>query len=401
LDADSAASRAAFPDPHWGLEWGFSSGVAYLNHGSFGPPPRAVRVARDQWTAELDRNPMDFFVRRLDELLEESAAAVARFVGGRPGRLAFVPNATAGMNIVADSCPLQPGDEVLLSSHEYGAVQRIWRRRCAAVGAEVVAAPVSVPLTTSQRCLDELFTRVGPRTRLLVLSHVTSPTAVVFPVAEICRAAREIGLWTCIDGPHALAMRPLALDELDCDFYCASGHKWLSAPFGSGFLYVRGDWSNRLRPTTLSWGRSLSGRPSRWQDEFHWSGTHQPAAWLSLPAAIQFLERVGLDAFRATTHALARHTRQRIVDELHGEPVTPDDAGWYGSMATVALPWLTERAPHPGATHALQQRLWRDDQIEVPLVDWDGQMYVRVSCHLYTRPEHIDRLIAALRRAMP
>ncbi|MBX3441485.1 MAG: aminotransferase class V-fold PLP-dependent enzyme [Planctomyces sp.] len=377
-------------------QWPLADGIDYLNHGSFGPAPLPVLEAQARWTAELQRNPMEFFVRRLDGLLDDAAERLARFVGCRGGDLAFVPNATVGMNIVADSLALTAGDEVLLNDHEYGAVLRIWRRRCDETGAKVVAARFPRPLTSPEEIVDRLFADVTPRTRMIVVSHITSPTAVVLPVEAICRRARDLGIPVSIDGPHAIAMRPVALRELGCDYYCASCHKWLSAPFGSGFLYVRGGAKAELRPPILSWGRSLCGRPSTWKDEFHWFGTYQPAAALAIPAAIEFLEAFGHGRFRELTHEMARAARNRLISELDAEPLTPDSPDWYGSMATLRLPWLVERSGHAGQPHPLQLSLATDSKIEIPIVEWGGDAHVRVSCHLYHTPDQIDRLIAAL-----
>jgi isopenicillin-N epimerase len=379
-----------------GGQWAWDNGVVYLNHGSFGPPPAPVRADYDRWMDQLQRNPMEFFVRRLDGLLDHAAERLASFVGCRGKDLIFVPNATFAMNIVADNTLLAAGDEVLLNDHEYGAVMRIWRRRCDQAGAQVVVAKLPEPLESQAAIVDALFERVTPRTRMIVVSHVTSPTAVILPVEAICVRAREAGIAVCIDGPHAVAMRPLAISDLGCDYYCASCHKWLSAPFGSGFLYVRGSRKSELKPPILSWGRSLSGRPSTWKDEFHWSGTYQPAAWLAIPAAIDFLKQVGIDNFRERTHALAKSARDRMVAELDAQPLTPDDPAWYGSMATLRLPWLKERSTHPGNPNPVQQRLAEHEGLEIPIVEWAGHAHIRVSCHLYNTQNDLDRLIEAL-----
>jgi isopenicillin-N epimerase len=192
-------------------------------------------------------------------------------------------------------------------------------------------------------------------------------------------------------------MRPFSLTEIGCDYYCASCHKWLSAPFGSGFLYVAGRHKSEMKPPILSWGRSLGGRPSTWKDEFHWFGTYQPAAFLAIPAAIEFLEQYGLVSFRERTHALARFARERIIRELDGEPLTQDDAGFYGSMVTMRLPWIQERSK-PGVPHPIQQTLAIEHRIEAPMVEWNDTMHVRVSCHLYNTEEHVERLVSALKK---
>jgi isopenicillin-N epimerase len=381
------------PDDVWAAlrsEFALVPGVAYLNHGSFGPPPRSVVAAQQAIRDELNANPMRFYVRRWDELFQTAAEAVGRFVGTSGGNLVFLQNATAAMNVVAASCELQPGDEVLVNDHEYGAVLRTWQRRAADVGAKVVSARLPEPITTRDAIIDAIFAAVTHRTRLIVVSHVTSPTAVILPVAEICRRAAAAGIAVCIDGPHALAMCDVRIDELGCDFYCASGHKWLSAPFGSGFLYVHPRRQNQVQPLVTSWGRRLdSPMPPAWTDEFRWSGTSDPSAFLAMPAAIEFFERVGLDAFRRHTHALARESRRRI-EPLTGLPAfIPDDAAWYGSMITLPLP--------PGDGPALQAALSDRFNIEGLIVTWNERRFVRTSFHLYNAPEDLDRLAAGLK----
>ncbi len=401
-------SFVLIPEPdltrfHWQefkSSWELAPGIAYLNHGSFGPSPRTVRQARKHWSNELERNPVEFFFRRLDSLFEETAVALGRFVGCRPDNLVFVPNATLAMNIVAQNTHLAAGDEVLLNGHEYGAVIRIWGTHCRQAGARTVLArlPEDVNASTSDY-VEAIFSRVTPRTRLIVVSQVTSPTALILPVAEICRRARQLGIPVCVDGPHAVAMLPLELDKLGCEFYCASLHKWLSAPFGSGFLYVTPRRKSGLRSSVVSWGRSLSGRDFRWVDEFHWSGTLDPAANLAVPEAIRFLEQVGLDRFRSQCHTLAQYAGWRLQQQFGSIPLATDDA--YGTMLTLSLPHVARVEGRPGVPHPLQTRLAEEFQIEVPLVEWQDRMHIRVSCHLYNTPEHIDRLVDALGQLIP
>jgi isopenicillin-N epimerase len=378
-------------------EWTFDPGVVYLNHGSFGPSPDVVRRARERYSEELEREPMDFFVRRLEERLEAAAARLGTFVGASPDNLAFVPNATCAMNIVAASVELAAGDEVLLTDQEYGAVIRLWGRRCRAAGAGTVVAALPSPPTSPEEIVAAVAGGITDHTRLLVVSHVTSQTATAMPVEAICRAARERGVPVCIDGPHALAMRPLALDRLGCDFYCASGHKWLSAPFGSGFLYVAPRRKQTLVPAITSWGKSLSGRSSRWQDELHWFGTYDPAPYLAVPDAIAFLESVGMEQFRTATHALARRARQRLREVVGAEPLTPDAVEWYGSMVTLRLPQLAPSEAWPGKPHPLQTALWEQHRIEVPVFHWKQAVHLRVSCHLYNSPDEVELLCQAVR----
>jgi isopenicillin-N epimerase len=293
------------------------------------------------------------------------------------------------MNVVAQSVGLRPGDEVLLTDHEYGAVHRIWQRTCRLAGTgEPRVGQLPLSFGSAGRVVDALIGACSDKTRLIVVSHVTSPTAVILPVADICRAARDRGIAVCIDGPHALVQLPLSLDSLDCDFYTASCHKWLCAPFGSGFLYVHSRQHDRMGPLVQSWGRLHPDGVSRWDDEFFWSGTRDYSAYLTVGRAIEYFESIGPDLVRGRMHHLAQYARRRLVDLTGLVPMVPDSPQWYGSMAHVPLP--------AGDARSLQQQLWDCHGIEVPIIDWGNQRYVRISCHIYNTTEQIDRLVEAL-----
>jgi len=389
--------------------WNFRPGTTYLNHGSFGPPPRPVREARQKWQDALDTQPMDFFVRQFEPAWMEARNRLARFVGTSPSDLIFVENATMGMNIVADSLPLAAGDEVLLTDHEYGAVERIWRRACEMAGAAVKTVALPLPFRTAAETTDAIFAEVTERTRLIVVSHVAFATPVILPVAEICRRARERGIAVAIDGPHAVAQVPLAIDGIGCDFYTASCHKWLCGPFGSGFLRVAPRQQQFVRAPVLSWGRLPPARIESWSDEFVWSGTRNPTAFLAVPAAIDFLEEVGLEAFRARTHWLAHYARRRLVELTQLDPQVPDDPAWYGSMTHAPLPPpRSQSAPRPAESadevfpisNSLTHLIWQQYGIEAPVVEFRGRRNLRVSCHLYNDTEQIDRLVTGLGRLL-
>ncbi len=374
---------------HWAAQWRLRADTIYLNHGSFGPPPEPVRAAHREWIDRLHSQPMDFYVRQLTPAWLAARASLADFIGTPPDNLAFTENATFAMNIVADSFPLRPGDEVVLTDHEYEAVQRIWRRACSRAGASPpTIARLPFPFESKQDVVDAIFAQVTDRTRLIVVSHITSATATILPVQQICERARAAGVQMCIDGPHAPAQADLHLDSFDCDYYTASLHKWLCAPFGSGFLYVHPHRHDQIAPQTLSFGTLPPKKPEKWSEEFIWTGTRDPSAYLSVPAAIDFMQGVGLEAFRRRTHHLAQYARRRLNDQTGLAATTPDSDDWYGSMALAQLP--------PGDGPALQLALFKRFGIEVPIIDFGGQRFVRVSCHLYNDKQQIDQLCDAL-----
>lgn len=371
-------------------QWQLRADTTYLNHGSFGPPPEPVRAARRRWIDQLDDQPMDFFVRKLMPALRSARAGLAAFVGSQPANLVFVENATSGMNVIADSFPLRCQDEVLLTDHEYGAVARVWERACRrADAAPPTVAQLPMPVESPQQIVDKIFEAASDRTRLIVVSHITSATAIILPVQEISRRARELGIEVCIDGPHAPVQVPLDIESLKCDYYTASCHKWLCAPFGSGFLYVAPERHHQMQPQQLSWGTVPPEEPACWDDEFFWRGTRDPSAFLSTSAAVQFIQEVGVQSFRDRTHHLARHARQLLLQLPGTSAITPDETEWYGSMSLVRLP--------DGDNISLQRALWEQHQIEVPIVEFGGARYIRVSCHLYNRHEDVELLVGALR----
>jgi isopenicillin-N epimerase len=361
--------------------------VVFLNHGSFGARPRPVFETYQQWQRELEAQPVEFLGRRLPDLLRAARSHVAAFVGAQPENLVFVPNATHGMNIIARSLKLMPNDEVLLTNHEYGAVERTWRFICGQRGATLHTQPLPLPITTTDAFIDHLWQGVTERTRLLVISHITSPAALIFPIAEICQRAHAQGILVAVDGAHAPGQIPLALEQLGADLYVANLHKWLCAPVGAGFLYAQPEMQELLEPLVVSWGyEAITPGPSRFQDYFEWIGTDDPSAYLSAPAAIDFQANHDWPTVQAACHALAI-AAQHQINALTGQaPIAPET--WFGQMCAIALP--------PCDTAQLKSRLYDDHHIEVPIIEWSGRQFVRVSIQAYNSPADVQRLVDAL-----
>lgn len=380
-------------------QWTFPEGVVFLNHGSFGPTPACVLQAREKIQREHAANPMDFFLRKMEPMLDEACEQLARFLNCPADNLVFVTNATAAMNIIAENLPLQHGDEVLITDHGYGAVTRVWGHYCQKAGAKTVLARLPEPVDTVEGIIETILEKVTPRTKLLVIDHITSPTATIFPVAEITRRARERGLLVAIDGPHAVGMVDVDLQAIDCDFYAASCHKWVSAPLGSGFLYVRSRFKQGLRPNVVSWGRSVMGRPPSWKDEFHWPGTFDPSPWLAIPSALEFLKSYGVQRFRQETRELCQFAREQLLSIAGTEAVTPAGDEWSGTMVTVRLP-ISDAGQGPNQRHPLQNWLWDQYRIEIPIVRWHDDVHVRASCHLYNAAEQYTLLKQAIEEWM-
>ena len=383
----------------WKEQWKLKAGVDYLNHGSFGPPPNSVAIRREELRRELDAQPMEMLVQRLEPAWFEARDRIADLVNAAPDNLALVENATYAMNVVADSFPLKSGDEVLLTNHEYGAVNRIWDRACRRTGGALRIVDIesnhdATPwIRDPHEVVQRLMDAVSTNTRLLVISHITSPTALILPVELITAAAHERGVAVCIDGPHAIAQLPLDLEAMGCDFYCASCHKWLCAPFGTGFVYAAPQWHAGMEPPLLSWGRIEPESPQNWVDELLWSGTRDVAGYMALPTAIDFLNEVGFEAFRTRTHWLAQFAAKQLESVYGGAALAEPFDQWYGSMAHWPLP--------DGPALPLQIELRTKYGIEAPIVEFANRRWVRVSCHLYNDCEQISRLVEALAKLAP
>ena len=363
--------------------------ITFLNHGSYGACPRPVFETYQAWQRELEQQPVEFLGRRIRGLLAEARAALGEYLGTAADNVVFTPNVTWSINAVVRSLDLQPNDEVLATDLEYGAVDRTWRYYCGQRGARYVNQPIPLPLTTAEAFVEQLWAGVTQRTRVIAISHITSGTALILPVAEVCRRARAAGILTVIDGAHAPGQIDLDLDNLGADFYGGNCHKWLCAPKGSGFLFAGPERQPLLEPLIISWGYQADNPgPSLFLDHFERTGTHDPAAYLSVPAAIAFQRAHDWPRVRAACHLLAREARERIT-ALTGLPqIAPDSSEWWQQMCTCPVPPIN-------AQH-LKDRLWDDYQVEIPVSSRNGQTSVRVSIQAYNRREDVDRLLDGL-----
>jgi len=361
--------------------------VIFLNHGSFGACPAPVFARYQQWQRELERQPVAFLGRRYQALLDDARTALADYVNVAADALIFVPNATAGINLVARSLDLKPGDEVLATDHEYGAIDRTWDFVCQKAGAHYRRQRIPTPITDAEAVIEHLWAGVTPRTRVIAISHITSPTALIFPVAEICCRAREAGILTVIDGAHVPGQMPLDIAAIDPDFYTGNCHKWLCTPKGAALLYARRDHHPWLEPLIISWGYELG---AGFVQQNQWQGTQDIAAYLTVPAAITWQHEQDWPAVRARCHELAIEARQRI-HTLTGLPfIAPAD--WFAQMFTVPVPVAD--------IDVLKTRLYDTYRIEVPGITWDDRAWLRVSVQGYNTAADLDRLVDALAREL-
>ena len=369
--------------------------VIFLNHGSFGATPKPVFREYQRWQKELERQPVEFLGRRSAGLLAEARSVLGRFLGTHGNNLIFTQNVTISLNIVARSLALDPGDEVLSSDHEYGAIDRTWRFLSRERGFTYINQPIPVPVFSDAQVVEDFWKGVTPRTRVICISHITSPTALIFPVQEIIRRAREKGILTVIDGAHVPGQIPLHLDTLGADFYGGNLHKWLCAPKGSGFLYARPEVQQLIKPLVVSWGyESETPSGSTFIDYNEWWGTRDLAAFLTVPEAIRFQQENNWDAVQTTCHQLLCSAQARICDITGLPPLHSSAQTWFAQMATAPLPADTDIS-------LLKNRLYDDYRIEIPLIEWNGNKLVRISVQGYNSARDIARLCRALSALLP
>lgn len=371
-------------------------GVVFLNHGSYGACPRPVFEAYQQWQLTLEQQPVEFIGRRFMDYLQVSRTALAAELGTDPDNIVDVLNATEGLNIVIQSLDLKPGDEVLMSDHEYGALEKTWTYVARRTGARIVVAPISLPLTSEAEFTNAILAGIGDRTKVLFLSHITSPTALRFPIEQAVAYARQRGIYTVIDGAHTPGHIPVNLDRLGADFYSGNCHKWLMTPKGSGFLYVRPALQTLINPLVISHGWTedahepdatggYGGTP--FLDGLQMRGTRDPAAWLSVPAALAFRDEHDWPTVADWCRSLARETAQRLV-AVTGFPLLGADAFLAPQMIAIQVP---DTDPEVLKSYLLDRHA-----IEVPVFNWGGRSILRFSVQYYNTEAHMDALVAAV-----
>jgi isopenicillin-N epimerase len=402
---------------HWALD----PEVTFLNHGSFGACPRDVLEAQRRWRDRMEAQPIQFLARDLPALLADARSSLATFVGADPDDLAFVTNATGAVNAVVRSLRFEPGDELLTTDHEYNATINVLRHVADRDRARVVVVRIPFPTPAPDTVRDAILAAVTERTRFALVSHVTSPTALVFPVERIVADLAERGIETLVDGAHAPGMLALDLERLGAAWYTGNLHKWVCSPKGAAFLHARGDRQAGIRPNTISHGANavvdaLAGRRgrTRFRAEFDWQGTLDPTPWLAAADSLRFvggLVEGGWPAVMARNHKLAVDGQAILADALGADRATLPPSTMLGSMAAVPLASVGPLAmagagSSPLDTDPLQQVLIDRFRIEVPIGPWPvpaadppepTRRLIRISSALHNGPDDVERLADALR----
>jgi isopenicillin-N epimerase len=360
--------------------------ITYLNHGSFGACPAPVFENYQYWQTVLESEPVEFFTSIGPQQLEISKAALASFLNCDPSDLVFTTNPSYAINIIAKSLDLKPGDEIITTDHEYGAMDRTWKYYCGRSGAVYKQVPVSLPYISHEQLVEDIFAGVTEKTKAIFISHITSPTALIFPVEQICSRAREAGIMTIVDGAHVPGHIPLDLGSLNADIYTGACHKWMLTPKGCAFLYVRKDLQELFDPLLISWGYDADEPgPSKFMDYHQMQGTRDYSAFLTLPAALKFRDDHNWsEASDKCKKLISKH--YPILCETTGSSIICDnDEDHMGQMCTIPVPFR-------GDARQLKSILFNDFRIEIPVIEFGERIFVRMSINGYNSEADIERL---------
>ena len=371
--------------------------IVFLNHGSFGACPRPVFENYQDWQRRLEMQPVQFLGVELDKYLQQARQELGLYVNASANDLVYIPNATHGINIIARSLPLNPGDEILTTNQEYGACNFTWEFICSKTGAEYKRQPITLPVISAEQIADQLWQGVTPKTKVIFISHIASPTSLTLPVHKICQRAHEAGILTIIDGAHAPGQIPLDLASIQADFYVGNCHKWMLSPKGAGFIYAGSETQKLIEPLIISWGyqsKFTTPHESTFVDYLQWSGTRDPAASLSVPAAISFMKEHHWEDIRASCQHILRYA-MGIIGEITGlPPLFSINSDFYHQMGTVPIPRVNN-------LNELKSRLLSDYKIEIPCIEWENHNYLRLSVQGYNTMSDIDQLVSALKALLP
>jgi len=370
--------------------------ITFLNHGSFGATPIPVFEVYQSWQKKLENQPVLFLGREYNNLIYQARESLSDFLNTGVNNIVFVPNATFGVNLIAKSLKLNPGDEVLASNHEYGACDFTWQAICQKQGAIYRNQPIAFPSDSFEDMTEQFWQGVNKNTKIIFLSHITSPTAFRLPVEMICAKAHKAGILTFIDGAHAPGQIPINLDTLQADFYTGNCHKWMLSPKGAGFLYVHPNAQYLIEPLIVSWGVQMDpalSSGSHFIDMLGWTGTHDPAAYLSVPAAIQFMASNHWSDVKANCHEqLVTFLSQ--FSRITGRDLPYKNDQQFVQMASIELPQSTD-------IFALKNALYDIYRIEIPAISWNQRNFLRISYQVYNERSDLERLSTALTALLP
>ena len=363
--------------------------VTYLNHGSYGACPKSVFLDYQNFQKRLEKQPVQFMTKYFWEDLKITRDTLGDFIKCDGDDILLFPNPTTAINNIIENLDIAEGDEILTTQHEYGALIRAWNRLSIRKSFSFIQQKIDLPLGSKETFIDQFCAGINERTKIIFISHITSQTALIFPVEEICKIAKSKGIITIIDGAHAPGHIDLDITQIGCDYYTGACHKWMCAPKGSSFLYVAKNFQKGMSPQIMSWGeKGDDPGPSQFLMDFQWQGTKDMSAFLAIPSAIRFLQKNKWKEKSVISKNLISHLAGRLKDILGTESLFKNK-NWIGQMISHPLPM--------DSPVNLKDMLWNDFKIEVPIFDWGKRNFIRVSAHFYNDQKDMDYLIKALK----
>ena len=363
--------------------------ITFLNHGSFGACPKTIFEEFQRFQLELESEPVDFIQQKQPKYLKTARESLAGFVGCQAKDLFFTANPTFAINVIMRNIKLNEGDEILSTNHEYGAMDRTWNFYCKKSGAKYIRQEISLPIVSKEQIIEEFWKGYNSNTKVVFLNQMSSATALIFPVKEICEKAKALGLITIIDGAHVPGHLALDITDLNPDYYTGTLHKWMLAPKGSSFLYVKPELQNDLEPLVVSWGyESVAPGESQFLDYHELQGTRDVSAFLCTPKVVEFLEKNNWNEVSDSCKQVVLENYQRFCDLLNTKPLCPMTTEFLGQMASVLV--TTEKPA------ALKELLYSKYKIQVPIMPLNGNFYVRYSINGYNTQADLDTLYNAL-----
>lgn len=385
---------------HYAKHWILNQQYCFLNHGSFGACPEKVLNYQRQLLLEMEQQPVKFMVRDLEERWHKARVDSAAFLNSDFRNLVFVKNATAGVNTVLNSLNLNSGDEVIVTNHIYGACFNILTEKALKTGFKISILNIDLPVQSEQEVVQKLNEAIKPNTRLLLIDHVTSPTAIVFPIEKIVRSFEEKNIEVLVDGAHAPGMLDLSPEKIGASYYVGNFHKWVCSPKGSAFLYVREDKKSKIKPFQVSHSYKNTIESDSWSRDFFWPGTDDFSAFLSVPFAIEFMRTVlpgGWPELREKNNQLALRAKNVLESKLSVFPSSPEEM--LGSMALVYLGEFDFLKNNFNKPNPIQNFLFEKYKIEVPIVNFpynSNKYWVRISAQVYNQDSQYVYLLEAL-----
>ena len=366
----------------------FQEGITYLNHGSFGACPKIIFEDYQKWQIQLETQPVQFLTDKLYEALRNSRESLAAFLGCKHDEILFFQNPTTAISNIIYNLNLNPEDEVLMTDHEYGALVRAWNAWGLRNKVKIRNAKIKLPLESKSKFFDDVLKKISSRTKVLFLSHITSPTGLVFPIEEIVDFAKQKKIITIIDGAHVPGQIELNIHKLGCDFYTGALHKWMCGPKGTSFLYVKKEHQNWIKPVVYSWGKNGDDpESSEFLQNFQWQGTRDMSAFLTVPKIIEYFFSK-IERSRSKSKKIIQGSIQQFQSVLRTEPISNGNE-FLGQMISYPIPKNTDKN--------LKMTLWQKYRIEIPVFEWNNKKFIRLSIHLYNDQKDIDSLMNALR----